>query len=174
MPGTPPPTQRLEFRRWTRSDVDLAASIWCDPQVMHFLGGPYTPEELDARIERELAHDLEYGIQYWPLFTSDGGELAGCCGLKPHDVARRIYEIGFQFRPAFWGAGYASEAARAVIAYAFGELYAAALVAGHHPENAASRTLLTKLGFTQNGTHHFARTGLEHPWWELHAPEVID
>jgi [ribosomal protein S5]-alanine N-acetyltransferase len=165
----PPPTARLEFARWTVGDLDLAATMWCDAEVMRFIGGPYSAEELAARIEREVENDARYGIQYWPLFTRDGREFAGCCGLKPHDPERRTYEIGFQLRPAFWGAGYASEAARAVMAFAFARLEAVALFAGHHPENAKSGALLRKLGFTCIGTHFFARTGLDHPWYELGA-----
>lgn len=161
----PPPTARLEFRRWTLADAELASSIWSDPEVMRFLGGPYTAEEVTARLEREVANDAAHGIQYWPLFTRDAGELAGCCGLKPIEGPR--FEIGFHLRPPYWGAGYGFEAARAVIAYAFGPLGMDALYAGRHPENDASARLLTKLGFTCIGTHYFARTALDHPWYEL-------
>ncbi|MFP5246624.1 MAG: GNAT family N-acetyltransferase [Thermoanaerobaculia bacterium] len=161
----PPLSTRLEFRRWQRSDVALASSLWSDPRVMHFLGGPYSHEEVVERIERELANNAAYGVQYWPLFTRDTGTFAGCCGLKPHEPERAHWEIGFHFRPEFWGAGYATEAARAVMRSAIDELHAAALFAGHHPENRASGALLAKLGFQQIGTHHFARTGLEHPWY---------
>ena len=158
----PPPTPRIEFRRWHSTEVDLASSLWCDPRVMHYLGGPYTGEEVVERIEREIANDLAHGVQYWPVFIAN--EFAGCCGLKPHRPEERELEIGFHFRPEFWGAGYASEAARAVMAYAFTHLNAAALFAGHHLENRASATLLAKLGFEQIGTHFFARTGLDHAW----------
>lgn len=167
MSRTPPPTPRLEFRRWSASDLDLAASLWCNPDVMRFIGGPYTPDEVASRVERELANDARYEIQYWPLFTIENGEFAGCCGLKPHNDGVSTLEIGFQLLPDFWGAGYASEAARAVITYAFEYLHATALYAGRHPLNAASHKLLTKLGFTQIGTHYFARTAIEHPWYEL-------
>lgn len=168
MPHTPPPTARLAFRRWSAEDVARAASLWRDPQVMRFLGGPYSHEEVVERLARETANDAAHGIQYWPLFTRDGGAFAGCCGLKP--VAGDGLEIGFHFLPPFWGAGYASEAARAAIAYAFDQLGTPALFAGHHPANAASRHLLTRLGFTCIGTHFFARTGLDHPWYELRRP----
>ena len=162
---TPPPTARLEFRRWTADDFALAESLWGDPAVMRFLGGPYSREEVEARLEREAANEAAHGIQYWPLFSRETGEFAGCCGLKPFEPQR--LEIGFHLRPQFWGAGVATEASRAVIAYAFDELHAIALYAGHHPENDSSRRLLTKLGFTCLGTHYFARTGLQHPWCEL-------
>ena len=166
----PPPTARLEFRRWTTEDVALAESLWCDPAVMRFLGGPYSRAEVEARLEKEAANEAAHGIQYWPLFTRDTGEFAGVCGLKPFEPQR--LEIGFQLMPQFWGAGLAYEASKAVMAFAFDELHAIALYAGHHPENDSSRRLLTKLGFTQLGTHFFARTGLEHPWWRIESTDV--
>lgn len=167
----PPPTARLEFRRWSRGDVDLAATLWSDPDVMRFLGGPYTRDEVAARLAREAANDAALGIQYWPLFLRDGGAFAGCCGLKPVEHESRALEIGFHLRPEFHGRGLASEAARAVIAYAFDALHVEALFAGHHPQNTTSAALLAKLGFATIGTHYFARTGLQHPWCRLAAKE---
>ncbi|HET7436696.1 MAG TPA: GNAT family N-acetyltransferase [Thermoanaerobaculia bacterium] len=160
----PPPTARLEFRRWRAEDADLASTLWCDPRVMQFLGGPYSADEVRERLAREVANDAQFGIQYWPVFTRETNEFAGCCGLKPHRPDDCEYEIGFHFLPKFWGGGYASEAARAVMAWAFEEFKVSALFAGHHPENEASRALLRKLGFEVLGTHFFARTGLDHPW----------
>jgi [ribosomal protein S5]-alanine N-acetyltransferase len=163
----PPPTARLEFRLWRRADVELATKLWCDPRVMRFIGGPYSRDEVLARLAREEGNDAAHAIQYWPVFVAD--TFAGCCGLRPHETESGAHfrEIGFQFLPAFWGAGYASEAARAVIAYAFDVLDVTALFAGHHPQNDASRALLARLGFAEIGTHWFARTGLQHPWHRL-------
>ena len=129
---------------------------------MHYLGG--TREEVVARLEREVANDASLAMQYWPVFVD--GMFAGVCGLKPHDD---VIEIGFHFLPRFWNTGYASEASRAVLAYGFGELGLDAIYAGHHPANDASRALLTRLGFTQIGTHFFERTRLDHPWYRLYS-----
>jgi ribosomal-protein-alanine N-acetyltransferase len=164
----PPPTARLEFRTWAASDVELASSLWADPRVMRFLGGPYSHDEVVARLAREVENDASNAVQYWPVFVE--GEFAGCCGLKPHEPELGHFEIGFHFLPERWGGGYASEAARAVVEYAFGPLGFEALFAGHHPENDTSRRLLTRLGFTQIGTHFFARTALQHPWYRLDRP----
>jgi [ribosomal protein S5]-alanine N-acetyltransferase len=161
----PPPTARLELRLWRASDVDLAATLWCDPQVMRFIGGPYSRQEVVARLVREEANEAKYGVQYWPVYVD--GTFAGCCGLRPHYIERRLYEIGFQLLPQFWGAGYGSEAARAAIAYAFDVIGATMLFAGRHPENEASHALLARLGFELIGTHYFARTRLLHPWYRL-------
>lgn len=160
---TPPPTTRIEFRRWQPSDLAHATALWTDAEVMRYLGGPYSAAEIEARLALEATNDTAHGIQYWPVFID--GAFAGCCGLKPHQPENRFLEIGFHLLPRFWRGGYGTEAARAVMAYAYESLDAAALFAGHHPENEASRTLLTRLGFVQLGTHYFARTGLQHPWY---------
>jgi hypothetical protein len=85
-----PTASRLEFRRWRRSDSDLAAQLWSDPLVMRFLGGAYDAAKLAARLELEIANGTAYGVQYWPLFLKDGGEFAGCCGLKPFEPGERV------------------------------------------------------------------------------------
>lgn len=159
----PPPTARIEFRRWQLTDTALATSLWGDPEVMRFLGGPYSADEVAARLALEGSNDAAHGIQYWPIFVE--GDFAGCCGLKPYQPEQHFLEIGFHLRPPYWRGGYGTEAARAVMAHAYETLGAAALFAGHHPENERSRLVLTRLGFTQIGTHFFARTGLQHPWW---------
>ena len=77
------------------------------------------------------------------------------------------YEIGFHFRPEFWGQRYASEAANAVIDYAFRVLKADKLFAGHNPNNVASRKTLLSLGFAYIGDEFYEPTGLQHPSYEL-------
>lgn len=89
-------------------------------------------------METEIANELKYQVQYWPIFDLDSNELIGCCGLRPHKENQ--YEIGFHLRPDFWGKGYATEAGRIVIEYAFHDLHAEGLFAGHNPKNIASKT----------------------------------
>lgn len=94
----------------------------------------------------------------------------GCCGLRPYRVEEGVYELGFHLRPEHWGQGYASEAARAAIGYAFDSLGARALFAGHHPRNTASSRLLAKLGFRYTHDEFYPPTGLEHPSYLLESP----
>jgi ribosomal-protein-alanine N-acetyltransferase len=161
---TPPPTPRLQFGEWTVSDTTLATTLWANPEVMSYLGGPYTAAEVNARLEREVENARTSGIQYWPVYERESGAFAGACGAKPYDIAQRMFEIGFHFLPSFWGRGYATEASRAVMTFVVERLEITELFAGHHPQNAASRALLERLGFEQIGTHLFERTGLDHPW----------
>lgn len=104
-------------------------------------------------------------IKNWPIFELTSSELIGCCGLRPY--ANNEYEIGFHLRPKFWGKGYATEAANAVINYAFEVMGAESLYAGHNPNNTVSKKLLRKLGFSYMGDEFYEPTGLYHPSYEL-------
>jgi RimJ/RimL family protein N-acetyltransferase len=165
-------TPRLGFRSWRADDMPLALSLWGDPRVTALFDsrGQLGPAEVRERLERELRHEREHGIQYWPCFSLESGELVGCAGLQPYDVSQGLYEVGYHLRPEFWGAGYATEAARAVVAYAFERVRPAALLAGHHPENHASKRVLEKLGFIYLRDELYAPAGRMDPIYELRPP----
>jgi RimJ/RimL family protein N-acetyltransferase len=163
-------TERLAFRPWAPADLPLALALWTNPEVNRFLGGPFSPQQAEERLRLEIAMQETSGIQYWPIFLRSSGEHVGCAGLRPYQPARQIFELGFHLLPAFWGQGLAMEASRAVIAYAFETLGARALFAGHHPENAASRRVLEKLGFRYTHDEIYPPTGVLHPSYYLEAP----
>jgi len=160
-------TERLFFREWSAADAPLAVALWCDPTVGTFIGGPFPPEHAQQRLRREIETQTSSGVQYWPIFLTSTGSFAGCCGLRPYQPEQRIFEIGFHFLPAYWGQGLAGEAAQAVIRHAFDTRGAAALFAGHHPDNAGSARLLQRLGFRYTHDEHYAPTGRMHPSYLL-------
>ena len=162
-------SERLGFGTWEADDVDLALGLWGDPAVTRLFGGPFTEAQVRERLAREMATQAEHGVQYWPVFLLDDGAHVGCCGLRPYDE-EGVLELGFHLRPAYWRQGYGSEAARAVIDYAFDVLGVRALVAGHHPQNEASRRLLARLGFRYLRDEFYAPTGLMHPSYRLDRP----
>lgn len=159
-------SQRLGFRPWEEHDLPLAQQLWGDPRVTALIAGAMTAAQVAERLQREIAQQNEFGVQYWPIFWLDGGEFVGCCGLRPY---REIFELGFHVRPEFWGRGLAEEAGRAVIGYAFEKLQQAELFAGHHPQNGASRRVLEKLGFVSVGEELYPPTGMMHPSYILKA-----
>jgi RimJ/RimL family protein N-acetyltransferase len=160
-------TQRLGFRFWTENDLALAIGLWGDERVTAMIGGPFTPETVQARLAGEIAQVREHAVQYWPIFLSQSGEHAGCAGLRPYRPQERIYELGVHLRPKFWGEGLATEAGRAVIAYSFDDLNAEALFAGHNPRNDMSKRFLLKLGFIYTHDEFYPPTGLMHPSYIL-------
>src|SRR5437868_6823764 len=114
-----PESPRLIFRSWSDADIDLATKLWGNPEVMRYLGGPYTTAQIEQRLRREIDNGRQFGIQYWPIFVKENGVHAGVCGLKPYKPELREFELGFHLLPDFWGRGYASEAAHAAIDFAF-------------------------------------------------------
>jgi RimJ/RimL family protein N-acetyltransferase len=147
--------------------LPLALELWGDPDVTALTGGPFTRQQVRARLEREINNHAAHGIQYWPIFLAATGQHIGCCGLQPHELAEGIYQLGFQLRVAFWRRGFGREAAQAVVAHAFTALGIRALYAGHHPDNEASRAVLTRLGFHYTHDEFYPPTGKIEPCYLL-------
>ena len=166
-------TQRLGFRLWDEADFELANRLWGDPDVTRLIGGPFSPQQVQERLAREMAYQSQYHVQYWPLFLLSSAAHAGCCGLRPYKPEQGIYEIGFHLHKAYWGQGLAAEAARGVMEHAFRRLNIAALFAGHNPANQASRKVLLKLGFTYTHDEFYPPTGLNHPSYLLTQTEYL-
>jgi RimJ/RimL family protein N-acetyltransferase len=152
----------LHFRWWTSDDAPLARGLWGDAEVTKLIGGFDWRERLEAELELQRTHE----VQYWPIF--DGAEHVGCCGLRPKEPG--VLELGFHLRREHWGKGYADEASRSVIAHAFEALQASRLFAGHHPENAASKRTLERLGFRYERDEPYPATGRMHPSYFLSRP----
>jgi [ribosomal protein S5]-alanine N-acetyltransferase len=79
----------------------LAISLWCDPNVMRYMGGVYSHAQAQERLAREIACQEKNGFQYWPIFFLDGGKFAGVCGMRPYNLDEKTYTLGFHLRPAF-------------------------------------------------------------------------
>jgi ribosomal-protein-alanine N-acetyltransferase len=175
--GNPPrpyflTSERLGFSHWLTSDLSLAHELWGNAEVTSLIGGPFTAEQVEQRLNREVASMDAHNVQYWPVFLLETHQHAGCAGLRPYRVDERVYELGFHFRPEYWDRGLAQEVGRAVIAYAFDHLGAKALFAGHHPANAASARVLAKLGFHFTHEEFYPPTGLKHPSYLLTRPTI--
>jgi RimJ/RimL family protein N-acetyltransferase len=153
---------RLGFRPWTANDLPLAMALWGDPEVTRYIGGPFSQRAVEEKLRKEITWMNDGHVQYWPIFLLSDHTHVGCCGLRPYKPEERIYEMGFHLRPAFWGKGFAVEAGRAVVNFAFEARGAEGVFVGHHPANATSRKVLEKLGFRFTHEELYPPTGLEH------------
>ncbi len=160
-------TKRLAFRRWSPADLPLAISLWGDPEVTRFFGGPFSKEAVQRRLELEISNETAHHVQYWPIFLRSTEEFVGCTGLRPYHPADQVYELGFHLRPQHWGKGFATEAAAGVVSYAFSTLRTKALFAAHHPANFASKRIIEKLGF------QFTHKDLYAPTNEMHLAYLL-
>ena len=161
-------SERLGFSLWTEDELPLAQALWGDPAVSRYITalGVFTADEIKARLQLEIQNGKEHAVQYWPMFLLESDAFVGVCGLRPHGREKE-YEIGCHLMKAFWNKGLAAEAVGRVIAYAFDDLGAESLFAGHNPMNTRSANLLKKLGFTPIGEEYYPPTGLMHPSYRL-------
>lgn len=129
--------------------------------------GYFTDEEIENRLHKEIDTYAKYQMQYFPLFLKDSGEFIVCCGLRPYDIDKKIYEVGLHLLPEFWRFGSGSEAIKRVIDYAFDDLGAQDIFAGYHPKNEVSGHLLKKFGFSFYKEEYYEPIGLMHPSYTL-------
>ncbi|WP_226579481.1 GNAT family N-acetyltransferase [Acuticoccus sediminis] len=119
---------------------DLSVSRWL-VRVPH----PYTAADADV-----FLGDIAPAHACFAVREAAGGPLAGIVGISPVGADGGL--LGYWFGPPFWGRGYATEAAAAVVAHAFGTLGLGRLQSGYLAGNVASCRVLEKLGFTVTGT----------------------
>lgn len=146
-------TDRLELCSWDTADGDLFVRHLNTPAVMRWLGGVLSPDKLAAAIERYTRWQAERAFTFWVVRREgeepDAGWL-GFCGLKlsdtPGSPVLGEFEIGWRFREAAWGQGYAREAAAASLDFAFDRLSPERVVAITVAGNRPSWTLMERLG----------------------------
>ncbi len=149
-------TPRLDLRQRREADLPALIEMESDPEVMRFVGGtrPGEPEVHRREFLERMRKDFGPGLGYWNVFPKgEPDHFMGWVCLAPLPGYRDI-EIGYRFKRAFWGRGYAGEACQACLDYAFGELGLREVVAVAHPENARSHRVLAKLGFAAAGLRH--------------------
>ena len=155
MPCSRLETERLLLRPQEAADISSLVPLLNDFEVAKNLASvphPYTEEDARGFLARG-ANDRATGVAYpFALVTKGANALIGGCGLRLRDNG--IFEIGYWIGRPYWGQGYASEAARRVAAFAFGELKAETLSAGWFHDNPASGRVLEKLGAVPAGVDH--------------------
>ena len=113
-------TERLILRELTLDDLAATRAIVCNEQAMQSFNGAWSEEENLAGIEKQLRGYHENGYGRWAVVLKDTGALIGTCGLQRCETDRdSVLEIGYLFNRAYWGNGYAAEAAIACKRYAF-------------------------------------------------------
>ena len=162
-------------RPWRQEDLESAIQLWGDDKVLEFIDvrDKLTEREVYEKLRQQIQMQQEFEVSYWVLVLKETNEIIGCCGLRPHNLEGKGFELGFHIMAKHWGNGYALESAKGAINYAFRKLKANYLFAGHNPKNAASKKLLYKLGFKYQGDEYYAPTKLMHPSYILQYEDVI-
>lgn len=157
MKGVELQTERLVLRPFRQEDLDRLADLQSRPEVSRFLyWEPRSREESAAALDRYMKEDhLEQDDDPLALAVvrRDDSLLLGNASVWLRSVEHRQVEIGYVFHPDAGGQGYATEAARALVDFAFTELRAHRVFARTDARNKPSAALLTRLGMRQEA--HF-------------------
>jgi RimJ/RimL family protein N-acetyltransferase len=154
-------TERLHLRRWGPGDREPFAVLNADPRVTEHLPGPLSREESDAFLERIEAHFVEHGFGLWAVEVEGLARCAGFVGLAvPRFEAHftPCVEIGWRLAAEHWGRGYATEGARAALAFGFDVLGLDEIVSFTVPRNARSIRVMQKIGMQRD-----AKDDFDHP-----------
>jgi ribosomal-protein-alanine N-acetyltransferase len=151
-------TERLVLRRWRDADRAPFAALNADPEVMRHFPAVLSRSESDALAERIEHHFTTHGFGAWAVEIPGVVAFAGFVGLSVPRFAAPFMpcvEIGWRLDRATWGKGYAREAARAAMAFAFDQLALPEIVSFTVPDNLRSRRVMEALGMTHDPSGDF-------------------
>ena len=145
-------TDRLVLRQLTLKDAAAISTLASDYDIARMTGSfPHPFPLLSAEFKiMDLEQKRRRALAYPYAITIDGGELMGMADIFRRDTDAAL-EIGYWLGKSFWGRGYTSEAAQAVITEAHKTLGASTIIAGVFSDNPASIRVLQKLGFEFTG-----------------------
>src|SRR5262245_14983391 len=168
-------SERLVFRMFRESDLDVYAETLGDPEVMRYLGAnPMTRAEAWRHMAMILGHWQLRGFGLWAVEERGSGQLVGRVGCWRPEGWPGL-EIGWTLRRAYWGRGYATEAGALALNYAYTRLDQAHVISLIHPQNAASVRVARRLGMSHEGQTQLMgnevliygiERGSSHPGWE--------
>ncbi|MFI9649381.1 GNAT family N-acetyltransferase [Streptomyces sp. NPDC052040] len=150
-------SERLHLRRWRASDLAPWAAMNADPEVRKHLGEPLTREQSDASVARYREAFDRQGYGWWAVEVRATGRFIGFAGLDrvDDDMPFAGVEIGWRLARAAWGRGYATEAARAVLAHGFDDLGLTEILAVTTVANVRSQAVMRRLGMTRDPADDF-------------------
>ena len=140
-------TARLSLRHLRPSDLDQMHAYLGDRHTMLHYPQPFSREFVKDGIEKNIARYLEFGYGLFGVELKETGEFIGDCGLVWQDLPTRPeLEVGYHFRREFWGYGYATEAAKGCIDFAFNRAGVDHVISLIRPENKGSRGVAERNG----------------------------
>lgn len=165
-------SQRLYFREILPDDADAMFEMDADPDVHRFLGQQPIEnlEQAKADIRKIRQQYADHGVGRLAIVEKASRQFVGWGAFKL--ITENIYghqnfhDLGYRFLKRHWGKGYATEAAKASIAYGFKELKLPVIYAIADVDHRASRNVLEKCGFINEGVFEYDAT--PHVWYTLH------
>ncbi len=153
-------TSRLIIREWRASDLAPMTAINQDPKVMEHFFALRSEAETRRFIDVNIALHMREGYCLYAVELKGSQQFIGFVGLSPVDAQiskSPTVEIGWRLGSQFWGKGYATEAALAIMQHAHDNLGISELICFTTVGNFRSSQLMTRLGF-----NHYAEEDCDH------------
>lgn len=157
-------TDRLCLRQWQASDFAIFAEINADPEVMAYFPKllPESVSNIIAKKCQQLIEDKGWGLWAVSLKPSseihDNGTFIGFVGLNETHADMSFapaVEIAWRLHKDYWGQGYATEAARAALLFAFTELELNEVVSFTAVINERSQLIMERIGMTNTQANFY-------------------
>jgi RimJ/RimL family protein N-acetyltransferase len=163
-------TARLLIRPYTQADLPAVAAIFADPRVFWWLSRPLGPDDAQRWLEAQMQEFAEYGSGMHAVVLTATSEVIGGAALKRREIdGDVVFEVGYHLARRWWGQGYATEAAGAMVAEARARGLES-VIALIYPDNWRSRAVAERLGMTRGRRIFWA--GLPHDVWTLTLPRA--
>lgn len=151
-------TDRLVLRAWRDSDRDPFADLNADPVVMEHFPAALTPEQTYAMVDRIVDNWHRDGVGLWAVEVPGVSGFVGFVGLAVPGFETHFtpcVEVGWRLARSAWGAGYASEAARAALAFGFEVRGLDEIVSFTTTANVRSQAVMQRIGMTSDPADDF-------------------
>jgi ribosomal-protein-alanine N-acetyltransferase len=176
-PFVPLGTPRLSLVALTFDHVPAVFAYASDPEISRLVAWS-RHENLEASrrfVARSMVGYAEGGHYEWGLVRRSDRAFLGSCGFGELDFDRGFGELGYVLAKPYWGRGYATEAAAAVVQFGFAQLGLRLIEAHAIPENVASLRVMAKLGlrFCETKLVTDSTTCVSRPVsvWKLHREQ---
>jgi RimJ/RimL family protein N-acetyltransferase len=164
-------TDRLILRNWLEADRELFHEINSDEQVMQFFPMRRNRYQSDQMMDHVRDGISRNGFGFTPVELKKTGECLGFCGIhycgEELNLPAGTVEIGWRLSPRHWGKGYASEAAKKWLEFAFLKLDLNEIVSFAVRDNLASIAVMKRIGMTAD-----PKLDYDHQSVPKHMPEL--
>ena len=146
------------LRGWRDDDLEPFAALNADPDVMEFMPRLLSRSECETILGRMRDHFDRHGFGWWAVEVPGTAPLIGFVGISvPRFEAHFMpcVEVGWRLARAHWGLGYATEAARAAIAFGFEQAGLDEIVSFTAIINQRSQAVMQRLGMTRDPSEDF-------------------
>ena len=161
-------TERLHLREFELRDWTAVFAYQSDPRYLRYY--PWA-ERREADVQQFVQMLLDYQQAHprykyqFAVVLAKSGQLIGNCGVRKESAEARIGDMGYEIDPAYWGQGYATEAATAVLRFGFAQLKLHRIWANVIAENEASQRVLEKIGMQCEGKLR-ENQWMKDRWWD--------